>query len=176
MTVVRGEARVASSGGTLADHLRARHPEVLNPTSPWVLAEQVRLGQLLAVGLVAMLAGWYGLAGTVALSRQAGFLVVAIGGLVLSSVGLSLWLLAGLRAIRVRRVLVREGLLVMVADLPAPVVRERAVDEPTSLVASPAMTHYHRPSCLLVEGKTVAQHALAAHLQSGRTPCGVCAP
>lgn len=162
-------------GGRLAEHLRARQPQVLRPTSPWALAEQVRLGQTVAVGAVALLVGWYGLSGSVVLSRQATYLVVALAGLLVSSTGLALWLLAGLRAIRTRRVLVREGLLVLLGDLPVQDVG-RTVDEPTALVASAAMTRYHRPSCLLVEGKAVSPLSLTAHRKAGRLPCGVCQP
>jgi hypothetical protein len=172
----RDAARAEQVGRSLAEHLRSRGPELLSPSSPWVLAEQIRLAQLVAVGAVTLLVGWFGLSGTLVLSRQASFLAIALGGLLLSSAGLSIWLLAGLRAIRARRVLVREGLLMLREELTQPAAGDTLVHEGATLVAAPSMTRYHRPSCPLVEGKSVTALSLVGHVKAGRLPCGVCEP
>jgi hypothetical protein len=123
-----------------------------------------------------MLLGWYGLAETVRLSRQATFLVVAITGLLVMSSGVALWLLAGMRAVRNRRLLVQQAGTLLASTIPPPATATAGQATSPDLVATPSMTRYHLRRCLLVEGKPVAALDVSDHQRAGRVPCPVCAP
>lgn len=140
------------------------------PATPWQLQDYVRLTQAQFIGAVAMLVGWFALAETTVLSRQALYLVVTIAGLLVASAGWAFWLLAGLRAIRTRRGHVHQAVSLIVDEAAAMAPPPEASDE--ALVAGANMTKYHLPGCLLVEGKAVE----AADATHNRSACPVCLP
>jgi hypothetical protein len=161
---------------SLSAVLEHRAPAAAPMTSPWGLQDHVRLAQSTALGASGLLVGWYGLAQTVALSRQATFLVVGIAGLLVASGGLAAWLLAGLRSVRDRRVRVRTATVLVAEGLGARTAVVVTTSQSEGLVATDAMTRYHRPDCLLVEGKMTDSASASDHERSGRSSCPVCVP
>jgi hypothetical protein len=148
----------------------------VRPVVGWVLA---------ALGALALLLGWYGVSGEALTAKQLPYLVS--GGL--TGVGLLVLAAAFLATDDVRRQLERLGEVerkvddlyaLFVADLADPALAARAqasVAGTTGVVALPAGTSYHRPSCALVNGKDdVAVVDAATVANRGLRPCRVCDP
>jgi hypothetical protein len=140
--------------------------------SPWKPMPRLVLAVLLGLGAAGLVAGYAGTSGTLQVSHQVVWVNVAGAALVMSGAGVALFLTAGRRAIGRRR-LALFGNAVPGGAAPAGGGSGAAAD----LVASPAMTRYHRAYCSFVAGKTGLRSASsAAHEKSGRAPCGVCLP
>jgi hypothetical protein len=136
---------------------------------PWTLG-QVRV--VLALGLLGaalIVVAYLGSADEAHLEDQLGWVNLGVVGLLVAGVGAGALLLAGRRAVGLRR-------LRLLHD-PAP----RAVQaSPTSdrvplLVWLPGSSLVHRPECQLVRGKDVDELDATGILQLALRPCEVCA-
>ena len=144
----------------------------VRPFVGWVLA---------AAGAVALFVGWFGVSGESLTAKQIPYLVSA--GLT----GVALFIMAGvfLATDDVRRQFERIGELerkvddlyaLFVADLNAP-ARPSHAAAAGGLVAVPAGTSYHRPTCSLVTGKADVATVTARQIgDRGLRPCRVCDP
>ena len=158
----------------------------VRPVVGWVLA---------ALGLLALLLGWYGVSGEALTAKQLPYLVS--GGL--TGIGLLIVAAVFLATDDVRRQLARLGEVerkvddlyaLFAADLaetaaPQPVGGQPVPTQPATaapaatdgVVALPAGTSYHRPDCALVAGKDGAAVVdVAAVTDRGLRPCRVCDP
>jgi len=144
----------------------------VRPYIGWVLA---------GAGAVALFIGWFGVSGESLTAKQIPYLVSA--GLT----GVALFIMAGvfLATDDIRRQFERIGELERkVDDLYALFVAELdgapaslPTADPDRLVALPAGTSYHRPSCSLVTGKTDVALVSARDIDKrGLRPCRVCDP
>ena len=142
--------------------------------SPWNARERLTLGVLLVVGAVGLVVGYAGTSGTLRVSHQVVWINLAAVALLLSGVGVVLFLTAGRRAIGQRRL----GLFGNVAVAEALAVESAPTGHsPAERVSGPAMTRYHRGDCSFVAGKTgLVPGTAVAHEKVGRKPCGVCLP
>jgi hypothetical protein len=141
----------------------------------WQLPDVTRLFQYAVLALVLQGVAWFGASDTVTVRYQLLWVVLAAGGLGVAGVGSTLWLLAGLRALRDRKQHVLGPVLALVprgADEPS----VRPADE--ALVALPGATRYHLPHCQLISDRlgTAQPVARADQEAAGRRPCGVCLP
>lgn len=139
----------------------------------WRDGDIVMVSLTVLVGGIAIVAAWFGAAGTPTPSQQGLWLQLAVAGFAVSAVGLSLWLLRGRRAVGERRVAL---ISLDPGGQPAEPAasRGRTRDEspttPVGLVRAAGMTHLHHADCPLVSGKTVRPSSLG-----DGEPCGVCA-
>jgi hypothetical protein len=143
----------------------------LDRSEPWT----PRHTQTVAVGYVlagaALLGALRGASGATQVRNQ--IVWVTIGVIAVGAVaGAELWwLLIGRRAVgRAQRVLIES--LPQHQDSNVVI----AVRAPARVVAATAMTHYHRPTCLLVRGKNVSELTAADIARTDRRPCDVCGP
>jgi hypothetical protein len=120
-----------------------------------------------ALGAVGLFVAWYGSAKEADWRDDARWLVTGTGSVALAGLGLLLWLVGGkLRIVAAERA-VRSGLI------ERREVRREVRTVPTEgLVTAAGSRRYHRPSCLLMDGKTLVAATDLAHL----TACGVCEP
>jgi hypothetical protein len=120
-------------------------------------------------GLV-LIISWYDVSGKTIFDDQKPGIDIAIAALVVSCALDALFVLAGRRAVGLRRAQ-------LLASIPVPRKRTGAVAPALAgLVAGDGLTRYHRTSCQFVEGRGWPTTSLAEHQAAGRTPCGVCAP
>lgn len=127
---------------------------------------------LVAGGLAAIVLGYLGVAGTVHVGLQLPYLASgALLGLALVVFGSALLVLHGMgRQTRLLRRLLEEARQpVRGADTIPP------SDDGVVLVTRGA-ARFHRPGCLLVEGKEARRLKPATAVRRGLQPCGVCDP
>jgi hypothetical protein len=130
-----------------------------------IAALTVRAG----VGLVLLIAGWWGARDEVALDRQAPWVAVTVVGVVVAAASVALWLLSTRRAVaaRVAAVVARVGALP-----EAPV--DRSVAELRVRRRSGASVLFHRPDCALVAGRTVRRGQRERWIDDGLVACEAC--
>jgi hypothetical protein len=138
----------------------------------WRRIDATTLGIANAGGLILIVVGWLKASGEVRVAPQLPWVSWAAVGLILAGVGNSAWLLAGRRAVGLRR-----AALLPERSAPAQVVVEpmvRPQDGNAPLLATPDMVRYHRADCLLLAGKPAEPASAISHAAAGRRPCDVC--
>ena len=125
-----------------------------------------------ALGACAIGVSWVGSAETLRVGDQADWAIIGVAGTAAVVLASLLWVLAARRAVehRLGQVLAR---LEPNATGPDMAPGATAVD---TLVATPAMAHYHRAACPLALDKPVSPAVRGVHEAAGRQPCGVCRP
>lgn len=143
------------------------------PFVGWVLA---------AAGAIALFIGWFGVSGESLTAKQIPYLVSA------GFAGVALFIMAGvfLATDDIRRQFERIGELerkvddlysLFVADLNAPARPSNPAAASGGVVALPAGSSYHRPTCSLVTGKADVTSVSARQIgERGLRPCRVCDP
>ena len=145
---------------TLAPTTTVRHRPRLRVSGPVVPT---------AIGFALMAVAWEGASLTTDVDRQSPWLALALIGSALSC-GASVWFVTRQYvALRLRLVALSAG---HAEGLSGPA--KEAADG--TLVASPAMVRFHRPSCPVTTGKAVTAASRARHVSEGREPCGMCQP
>jgi hypothetical protein len=154
--------------------------------APWTPGALVWL--LISQAVVAVWLGvcWVGVSTTTAWSTQLTWVAAAIGGIVVSGLGLAWWVLTGQQEIRYQRRLYFRRVAYRDEQAAGGVASSRRTDPtPTSngqglsegvLVSGGAMTRFHRASCQLARGKPVIAGSREGHVAAGRIACGVCRP
>jgi hypothetical protein len=135
---------------------------------PWRVEDLLRWYAVLCLSLLGLAVAWWGISGTVSLSRSITWLDVAVLCLVASGLANTRWLLQGRRALAARRT----------AELPDAEELRRLLRRPQTAglrVAVPASSLHHRPDCQAVVGKAVEAAPGEDHERSGRRACGLCA-
>lgn len=136
------------------------------------------------VGLALVVLGWWAASGDAVLSRQVGWMSVAVLGFTVAGVGDLMFFALGRRALIMRRARLlgvpdrgsaavdRAFLAQMAGDGP---VRSSGRDAPV-LVSGRRMTAFHRERCPMAAGKDVEAATRDSHERAGRKPCPVCKP
>lgn len=158
---------------------------------PWKTGDVVALSLLVGLGLVLLIVSWWGTSGTTEFAAHLGWLAVGAGGVVVSALGMGLWLFVGRQRVAVRYgVLAAGARQYAVAAEGASLEASRGGGEADQResrckapslddarpVANAQMSRYHRPGCLLVKGKQVRAQERETHEGAGRRPCEVCLP
>jgi hypothetical protein len=129
------------------------------------------------IAAVSLIGCWYWASGEYAFDDQKTALDLAVITVVLANLVGALLVLAGRRAVRVRRAR-------LLCDMPGALAR-RAVAPHSSdvdprdragLVGGAGLTRYHRAGCQLASGRDWPEASQQTHEQEGRRPCGVCRP
>jgi hypothetical protein len=143
--------------------------------------DATRSSSIVVLGLVGLTICWWGASGQANWHDQSSWLAGAVASTALAAVGTSRWLMAGLRNVRLAK---RE----LFAELGAqgflePGVRtaeasERGTstaDRAAEFVASPTMTRFHRPECILVRNKPQVAGLSPREIHDRKMrECGVC--
>jgi hypothetical protein len=156
---------------------RSRPVELPDGPEPWGRRDAVLPGVLIALGVLGLVIGWFGISDAVALERQMRWLALGIVGLIVGGFGMVMWLLFGLVTVgRLRRAVMHEidRRATAAESLAAPRVQVQA--ETTAFGAAPGMRHYHRADCLLLQGKQASFAETTEFAEAGLAPCGVCLP
>lgn len=142
-------------------------PAVLGTASPWTRTDAIRTAAVIAVGCAVWAVGWYRVANEGAFDSQIAPLNLAVLGVVVASAGAVLWFLRGRRAVDYRR-------RVLLGDDAAPAKHVAPTAELTSYVGAERL--YHRPDCLMAQGRDWPASSRVEQERAGRAPCGWCEP
>jgi hypothetical protein len=163
-------------------------------TVPWVSQDATRGLVLVALGIIGLAFCWWGASGEANWHHQYGWLGGAIASTALAAVGVTGWLLAGFRNVRLaKRELFTElraqGLLdddddvtdggtttttttTITSTTTAPPAGSLTMVE---YVASPSMSRFHRPGCPLIARKPEVDVVSPAEIhRRGLQACGMC--
>lgn len=128
---------------------------------------------LSGVGVALLVAGWVLVRNESVYADQVAGINMAIAGVLVAGAGAIPMLLAGRRAIGVRRV-------ALLGDLRGMPVRVSAqsLSDPTSrsLVGGEGLRHFHRAGCTMAQGRNWSAAPRSEHERAGRIACGVCRP
>jgi hypothetical protein len=140
----------------------------------WDVSSLVATGGAMLVGLALIVAAWVGASGLTVIDGQFAWLNLGVFGVVLAGAAGALWIMQGRRAVGRRM----HAMLVVPGEARAPIGAgdlQAAATGNGAFVAAAAMTRYHVPSCLLVQGKSPAAKAPESfHRREGRRPCEMC--
>lgn len=138
--------------------------------APWQRKDFVLLAvaQLTGFGLLAL--SWLGVSGTTRFSTQVAWTNLGGAGLLVVVAACTLWVHRGRK--QVGRRLGFASLLRRGEPALRPIAVVASAAEP--FVSSAGMSHYHRPGCQAVGGKSVTSATAEQHRRQGRTPCGMC--
>jgi hypothetical protein len=144
----------------------------------WSPVTVTRWAAATAGGGLVVVGSWYAVSGKASWDEQRLPLSLGIASLVVASFACLSLLLAGRRAIGLRRV-------ALLGDLPVSPVRAQRTAEAVNsspsatsdrLVGADGLVRYHRDDCALVSGRCYPEARRAQHHAVGRLPCGVCQP
>jgi hypothetical protein len=166
-----GRLQVQPSGS------RSREAQGAPQTLLWSPLALLRWGGLVVVALVVIVTCWYNISGKGDWNDQVNAMNVAIAALVIAqAAGIGL-LLAGRRAIGLRRVsLLGEASPDYVPAGQVVAGPVAAVGVSAVLVGEAGRTHYHRADCAMAAGRDWPQATELELQRAGLTPCGVCRP
>jgi hypothetical protein len=135
---------------------------------PWTQRLFTTVAAANIVALALILIGWYQGSGELTVGAEISWLNLGLTGIGLSMAANGLWLTSARRSIAISR---RE-----ILPLPRPGTPwNMAIDDEPPVVGA-GMTRYHRPTCVLVAGKTTTSAPATTFDQQGLAPCPTCRP
>ncbi len=140
---------------------------------PWGRRDVILFGVLSTIGAVLLGAAWFGSGDGQTINGQVVYIDLAVGGVLTGSLGGALWLLTGLRGVRLRKASVKARVASR-AGVGADMAGGAPAAAAGTLVANSQMTRYHEARCSLVAGKATSAASQAEHERAGRRPCGMC--
>jgi hypothetical protein len=171
-------AVLTATGARQPDRSRRRDRQDRHqPTLIWTLGALVQWGATVSVCAIVAMGAWYNASGKASFAQQVPAINVAVIALVISSAASIGLLLAGRRAIGLRRqALLGEPSAVPVASKATVVIPVQATRTSSVLIGGPNLSHYHRSDCSMAVGRDWPAASATDHAREGRTPCGVCQP
>ena len=128
---------------------------------------------LSGIGVALPVAGWIQVRTESVYAEQVTGINMAIVGVIAIGAGAIPMLLAGRRAVGVRR-------LALLGDLRGMPVRASAGASAGSisqnLVGGEGLRHFHRVGCTMAQGRNWSAASRQEHERAGRVACGVCRP
>jgi hypothetical protein len=142
-------------------------------THPWPEQALILWALLSGIGVALVAAGWVLVRNESMYSDQVAGINMAVAGVLAAGAGAIPMLLAGRRAVGVRR-------LAVLGDLRGMPARTSAVTSYASasqnLVGGEGLRRFHRGGCTLAQGRNWSAATRSEHERPGRIPCGVCRP
>jgi len=128
---------------------------------------------LSGIGVALLVLGWAQVRSESVYADQVPGINMAVAGVIAAGAGAISMLLAGRRAVAVRR-------LAVIGDLRGMPVRASAgaSGDSTSqnLVAGEGLRRFHRAGCTMAQGRNWSAASRPEHERAGRVACGVCRP
>ena len=128
---------------------------------------------LSGIGVALLVAGWAQVRSESVYADQVPGINMAVAGVIAAGAGAISMLLAGRRAVAVRR-------LAVLGDLRGMPVRASAgaSGDSTSqnLVGGEGLRRFHRAGCTMAQGRNWSAASRQEHERAGRVACGVCRP
>jgi hypothetical protein len=128
---------------------------------------------LSGIGVALLVAGWIQVRAESVYAEQVAGINMAIVGVIAIGAGAIPMLLAGRRAVGVRR-------LELLGDLRGMPVRASAGASAGSIsqnvVGGEGLRHFHRAGCTMAQGRNWSAASRQEHERAGRVACGVCRP
>lgn len=154
-----------------------------NRLGPWTPDHLIALVVANVLGLAAVLVGWWVARDQADAGNQVAWVNLAVLGFLVAGGANGVWLARGRQSVRraQRATLARFSTTPQQAPRTVPLStngngRGATVHGWDELVATPEMTRYHRPTCVLAAGKATTAADRVAHERAGRRACEVCAP
>jgi hypothetical protein len=142
-------------------------------TPLWPQPTLIMWAFLSGIGVALVVLGWAQVRGESVYADQVAGINMAVAGVVVAGAGTIPMLLAGRRAVVLRR-------LAVLGDLRAMPVRASVgvSGDPTSpsLVGGEGLRHFHRAGCTMAQGRNWSAASRQEHERAGRVACGVCRP
>jgi hypothetical protein len=139
----------------------------------WPQATLMTWSVLSTIGGSLLVGGWAQVRSESVYADQATGINLSVAGVVVAGAGALMMLLAGRRAVGVRR-------LAVLGDLRAMPVRASAGTSSDStsqhLVGGEGLRHFHRAGCTMAHGRSWSAASRGEHERAGRVACGVCRP
>lgn len=142
----------------------------------WTLPSLIQWGATVAVCAIVWMGSWYDVSGKADFAKQVPAMNVGIIALVVSSAASIGLLLAGRRAIGLRRQALLGEPGAEPSQASTAVIAVPAPRTSTELVGGPGLSHYHRVDCSMALGRGWPAASATVHAKEGRTACGVCQP
>jgi hypothetical protein len=130
---------------------------------------------LALLGGVVLVTSWYVVSGEARWQDQRTGLNTAVLGVLPAYGAGALLLVAGRRAVGLRRAALLGDRPAALAPLASPVASAPASDG-LFLVGAEGLRRFHRPDCTMANGRGWTAASRPEHQRDGRTPCGVCLP
>jgi len=127
---------------------------------------------LSGIGVALLVAGWVFVRNESVYADQVVGINMAVAGVIVAGASAIPMLLAGRRAVGVRR-------LAVLGDLRGMPARASAVASDAAsqnLVAGVGLRRFHRAGCTLAQGRNWSAASRSEHERAGRVACGVCRP
>ena len=144
--------------------------------TPWTPRDLVQVVTVAGAGGIAIVGCWYGISGRGQWSAQLAWMSGGIAALVLALLGMSAWVVVGLRTVKRERRRMHAVRAALVADHLPRSAAPAAATPAAGMVAVVGGTRWHRPDCPLVDGKTTIPADTSGRTASARRPCDVCLP
>ncbi len=124
-------------------------------------------------GVALLVAGWVFVRNESVYADQVVGINMALAGVLVAGASAIPMLLAGRRAVGVRRLAVLGDLRGMPA-LASAVTSGASASQ--NLVGGEGLRRFHRAGCTLAQGRNWSAVSRSEHERAGRVPCGVCRP
>jgi hypothetical protein len=153
--------------------MRSSPSAAVRVTQLWPQPTLIMWAFLSGIGAALLVLGWAQVRSESVYADQVAGINMAVAGVILAGAGTIPMLLAGRRAVALRR-------LAVLGDLRGLPVRRSAggSGDPTSqnVVGGEGLRHFHRPGCTMAQGRNWSAASRPEHERAGRVACGVCRP
>jgi len=153
--------------------MRSSPSGVAGAAHPWPEPALILWALLSGIGAALVVAGWVQVRNESVYAAQVVGMNMAFAGVIAAGAGAIPMLLAGRRAVIVRR-------LAVLGDLRGRPARSSAGASGNSsaqgLVGGEGLRHFHRAGCAMAQGRNWSAASRQEHERAGRVACGVCRP
>lgn len=147
------------------------------PRMLWSPRDVSRWGAVVCLSAVVLLGAWYSVSGKDNWDSQVLSLNVGLAAVIAANAAGVLLLLAGRRAVGVRRMaLLGDPPPQLLVPYPTEPLHDLLTAPADALVAGRGLTHFHRADCPMAAHKSFAPATRSEHERAGLTACGVCRP
>ena len=153
--------------------MRSSPSTAVRVTALWPEPTLILWAFLSGIGVALLVLGWAQVRSESVYADQVPGINMAVAGVIAAGAGAISMLLAGRRAVAVRR-------LAVLGDLRGMPVRASAgaSGDSTSqnLVGGEGLRRFHRAGCTMAQGRNWSAASRPEHERAGRVACGVCRP
>ena len=153
--------------------MRSSPSTAVRVTQLWPQPTLIMWAFLSGIGVALLVLGWAQVRSESVYADQVAGINMAVAGVIVAGAGTIPMLLAGRRAVALRR-------LAVLGDLRGMPVRASAGPSGDSnsqnLVGGEGLRHFHRAGCTMAQGRNWSAASRQEHERAGRVACGVCRP